>query len=322
MELASWPTPIKRLDGNGLTGVLVKRDDLCGHGRGGVKARKVEHLVGHIVAGGYDEVITVVGNVTNVVFDLVAPLRSQGITMRFLVQDDPPVPAAVREGLFEGVREHVEFLGPRASAALGLALLRFAQSRLAGRRPFLLLPSISHPAAVVGNACGFVEMAEQLLERGQPLPGTVFITVASGATLAGFLIGEHALRRAGHPPIRVLGVQVYPGAVRRWTWWLVRWTERFLGLENPVPAERIEIDTSALHGGFCRYPEEIRELCERVKAQMNLCIDPIFGGKTWSIMERYQKEHPASGRPVLYWHCGYAREWQTLRGASQANGGT
>jgi 1-aminocyclopropane-1-carboxylate deaminase/D-cysteine desulfhydrase-like pyridoxal-dependent ACC family enzyme len=313
--LGVWPTPITRFEHPELGGILVKRDDLSGWGRGGAKARKIEHLVGYLVARGCDELVTVAGNVTNLAFDLLPALDRHGIRATLLIQDDPPTPAADRDRIFAGVRERVRLLGTSHARTLQVALGAYLRGRARGGRPFLLLPGASHPAGVVGNACGFLEMAEQRLQAGEPLPSAVFVTAATGTTVAGFLLAEAALRRAGCDPIRVVGVQIYPGDVRRWTLGLIRWTERFAGLEGRVPRDRVEILGSSLHGGFGDFPAELAALCERVRDQGGPRFDPIFGGKTWSAMQRELRGAAAARRPVLYWHCGYTPEWQTLGGA-------
>jgi D-cysteine desulfhydrase len=314
VRLGAWPTPVERVERRSAPDILVKRDDLCGHGRGGAKARKIEHIVGHLLARGHDELITTAGNVTNLVFDLLPALRRWGIRPRLFILDDPPARAGDREQIFEGVRGEVELIGPRRTQAFHAMLTAYVRSRMAGGRPFVALPGVSHPAGVVGNARGLIEMVVQQRECGEPVPGTVFVAAATGTTVAGFLLGEHALRSAGWPPIRIVGVQVYPGALHRRTLGLLRWTERFLGLEGRVPTLRIEIVHSALHGGFARYPEELSALCERVDAEAHLQIDPIFGGKSWSAM---QSDAAAlrDPRPTLYWHCGYTPEWRVLGSA-------
>jgi 1-aminocyclopropane-1-carboxylate deaminase/D-cysteine desulfhydrase-like pyridoxal-dependent ACC family enzyme len=53
-------------------------------------------------------------------------------------------------------------------------------------------------------------------------------------------------------------------------------------------------------------------LCERVRAETGLSLDPIFGGKTWSAMERALSRENAGDREYLYWHCGYTPEWRAL----------
>ena len=318
VSLGSWPTPIERIPAFSEPEVLVKRDDLCEFGRGGAKARKIESVIGHLLERGHNELIAVAGNVTNLAFDLLLALDRFAIGGRLYIADDPPMAPADRERAFRGIRRRIVLAGGRPSEIVTRALLAYTQSRARGRRPFLILPGFSHPAALIGNACGFIEMARQLRSEGRRLPATVFVSAATGTTLGGFLLGEHVLRRAGYSPIRVVGVQVYPGPVERWTLLLVRWTERFLGLQSQLPARRIRIDRSMLCGGFGHFDSELEGLCSRVRAQTGLRIDPIFGGKTWWVMERHRERaalYPGVGaaeRRILYWHCGFTPEWREL----------
>lgn len=307
LGLASWPTPIQSQHG----GLWIKRDDLCGFGRGGAKARKIEHVLGHMVAGSRDELITVAGNVTNIAFDLLPALDQAGIRPNILIADDPPAPLDAREAIFAGILDRVSLLGQRRSAVARSAFAAYRASRKSGRSPLLLLPGGSHPASVIGNACGFIEMVEQFQSLGVDPPKTVFITAATGNTISGFLVGESALRARGCRPIRIVGVQVYPGPVRLWTWAMIQWTKRFAGLSGRVPLGSIEIDSSSLLGGFGQFSEELAATCDRVADEFGLAIDPIFGGKTWHTMERYRSQGLAE-EPTLFWHCGYTPEWRTL----------
>jgi 1-aminocyclopropane-1-carboxylate deaminase/D-cysteine desulfhydrase-like pyridoxal-dependent ACC family enzyme len=306
-----WPTRVDRLARQHGPDLLVKRDDLSAHGRGGAKARKIDLLVGHLLARGANQLITAAGNVTNLVFDLLPVLDRHGITPRLFILDDPPLPLEERRRIFAGVLDRVELVGPSRAHALARMGAAYVRARRAGRRPFVALPGMSHPAGVVGNARGFLEMVTGQLAAGGPVPGAVFVTAATGTTLAGFLLAEDALRRAGHPPIRVVGVQVYPGRAAWRTLAVLRWTERALGLASRVPASRIEIVASELGGGFARYDDRLATLCARVEAQTGIALDPIFGGKTWSAMETHLVS-ASDRRPTLYWHCGYTPEWRTL----------
>ena len=83
-------------------------------------------------------------------------------------------------------------------------------------------------------------------------------------------------------------------------------------MSEPVPRSRIEIRASALHGGFGSYPESLVELCERVANDVGIHVDPIFGGKTWSVLEAELD----SSKRALFWHCGYTPEWRLLRSRS------
>lgn len=310
VPLGRWPTPVEELDAGLDEAVLVKRDDLSGVGRGGAKARKIEHLVGHLLERGYDALVTVAGNVTNLAFDLLPVLDRHGIRATLFIADDPPAAVAGRETIFRDIRRRVTLLGPGRTQAVGAALRAWMAGRTAGRRPFLLLPGASHPSAVAGNARGFLEMATQLEEDGRPLPRAVYVSAATGTTVAGFLLAEHALRRAGCEPVAVTGVQVYPGPIRGQTLALIRWTERALGLEGRVPAGSVRIVRDALHGGFARFPPSLEALSVRAGTELGFALDPIFGGKTWSVLASKAKGHAA--RPLLFWHCGWTPEWRVL----------
>ena len=311
LRLGQWPTPIDtvHLDGHRL---LVKRDDLSGFGRGGAKTRKIEHVMGLMRAGGYDELITVIGNITNLGFDLIPALRAHGFSWRIFVQDDPPLARRLRAHAFRGIESDLRFLGKSRLVSTAHVALEWLRRRASGKRPFLLLPGAFHPAGVLGSAWGFIEMAEQCRAAGLPLPPTVFVSAATGTTIAGFLIAENALRGSGFDPVQIVGVQVYPGNIGWRTRLLLRWTERHLGLRDAVDVARIDIRHEALAGGFGRAGPELESLCNRIQARTGLYLDPIFGGKTWSVMQRAAKAETPSRSPPMFWHCGYTPRWKAL----------
>lgn len=309
VALGVWPTPIDRIDPGIGPQVLVKRDDLSGFGRGGAKARKLSHLLGYLRARGHDELIAAAGNVSNLAFDLVPACDRFGTKLRLFILDEPEVAAPGRELIFDGIRARIELVGKSHVGLLAAQVSAYGRARAQGGRPFVAFPGLSHPTAVVGNACGFLEMADQLLARGDPLPDVVFVTAGTGTTIAGFLIAARVLRELGHR-IRVVGAQVYRGPIKPCALALVRWTERFLGLECAVSREEFVVDQSMLAGGFGRFTPRLVELCERVASCAQIAIDPIFGGKTWALLESFASRR-ACRRP-LYWHCGFTPEWRML----------
>jgi 1-aminocyclopropane-1-carboxylate deaminase/D-cysteine desulfhydrase-like pyridoxal-dependent ACC family enzyme len=316
VPLGSWPTPIQRVVRRGQCDLLIKRDDASGFGRGGAKARKLSHLLGHLRSRRHGELLAVAGNVTNLAFDLCLASEVFGIQTRVFIVNDPPATAPERVKIFADVANRVELLqGGRAGAA-AVVLGAYATAWRAGRRPFLALPGASHPACVIGNACGFLEMVEQLDAQGAPLPRAVFVTAATGTTVAGFLLAADALLAAGGPYIRVVGVQVHPGRIALRTLALARWTERFLRSKRRTPIGRANFVPSRL--SFARFGTNVSALCSRVEQEVGIKIDPIFGGKTWEAMEADVAANAPSERPLLYWHCGYTPEWQTLRASVPA----
>jgi 1-aminocyclopropane-1-carboxylate deaminase/D-cysteine desulfhydrase-like pyridoxal-dependent ACC family enzyme len=311
IRLGQWPTPVERVPATTLGEILVKRDDLSGHGRGGVKTRKIEHVVSHLLEGDHDILITAVGNITNLVDDMVPVLRRHGITWEIVVADEPRLPPSERERMFADVGDGVRLLGPSRARVTRALLGATARARAAGRKPFLAAPGLAHPTGVMANMRAYLELTEQTEAMDGPPLETVFITAASGTTLAGFLLAEHMRRRDGGHPIHVIGVQTYPGPTAAWVRGLIRWTEHQIGARDHLPVGQIELRRSRLYQGFGRYPHDLVRLCRSVKEMTGLEIDPIFGGKTWSAMESYLSHGPRRG-PVLYWHCGLTPGWERL----------
>jgi hypothetical protein len=92
-------------------------------------------------------------------------------------------------------------------------------------------------------------MMDQFESSGDRLPRTLFVTAATGTTVAGFVLAEHLRRIMGEPPVRIVGVQIYPGRIRESTGFLARWAA--LTAHGNVPA-RFEVDilSGTLSGGF------------------------------------------------------------------------
>lgn len=311
--LGTWPTPVTTLNRPGVGEILIKRDDLSGYGRGGVKTRKIERMAGHLIDEGYTALATAVGNVTNLAHDLVPVLAQHDIAARIFVADTPRMRSADRGRLFAGLESSVRLVGPSYVSVAARLARYLRQIRSSGGRGFFAPPSLAHPVGVTATAHGFLEMVAQVDAMDVPQLRTVFITAASGTTLAGFVLAENLLRHEGHPPIDVVGVQVYPGAVRRWVYGLVRWTEHALGAPTHTPYRQIVVRREALHGGFGRYPPALARLSHELADRHDLRIDPIFGAKTWSVMEEHLAQQRTAGS-VLYWHCGYTPDWERLGG--------
>lgn len=304
------PTPLERRRvGQAGHEVWIKRDDLCGFGRGGVKARKIDFFMHDLLESGSNHVVSLVTNVTNLAHDVTPLLRRHGLGWTLFVTDDPPMPMALRKRLFAQLDGDLRFLG-RARGSVAARVVGTAVAlRLRGRRPTAVLPSLGHPASVIGIARGFLEMAEQIMTGGGALPRTLFITAASGVTLAGLALGESLLRAAGAPPVRIVAVPVYSGPVRRYASGLLQWTARRYGVAQKVDLSAVAITDWRDGGDFGRFGPVLAALCERVESEQGFTIDPIYGGKTWQTMERMLNSGSVP-EPCLYWHCGYTPDWR------------
>ncbi len=307
--LGNWPTPIESMSIYD-SKILIKRDDLSGYGLGGSKARKIEYLIGYLKSKKYDELITIAGNITNIVYDLISALALNQIKSSLLIIDDPPSPIKIRKKIYSRVTGNVKFMNKNRTRASLQLIAWYIKSKRNNFKPLIVLPSLSHPSTVIGNALGFLEMVEQCKKIGK-IPSTIFVSVASGSMYAGFLLAEHLLREQGNPPITIVGVQVYPGPIKKWIIGMLFWTIRFLNFEMKIPSDRIILLPVEIEKGFARYSTTLSNLCESINSKYEFSIDPIFSGKSWYVMKRYL-ENRKSNSTILFWHCGYTPDWKIM----------
>jgi 1-aminocyclopropane-1-carboxylate deaminase/D-cysteine desulfhydrase-like pyridoxal-dependent ACC family enzyme len=112
-----------------------------------------------------------------------------------------------------------------------------------GLRPYSIPIGGSTPTGALGYAAGFLELLDQLDERGTR-PAAIVFTSSSGGTHAGLLAGRAAAHAAGRevPPIVAIGVAKgvvigYPDIVE-----LARDTLTLMGAEGAVTADDVEVD--------------------------------------------------------------------------------
>lgn len=310
--LGAWPTPLERVEHPGIGPVLVKRDDLAGFGgeaRSGVKARKLEGLLSHMVERQQRRLVMPLGNITNLGFELVRAARELNISVRLLIADDPPLPREQREAIFAPINENVVLLGRSYAGAAA----RLAAAGVAGlwRRQVIAPPSPAHPAAIAGAARGYIEAMEQVEAMTGGLPSSVYVATAAGSTVAGFALGEVLMRAAGAARVEVVAVPVVPQPVGWWVPALVAWTARYLKVEAPRPGVSLTVAAAARNAVYGRFDGGHVATCEDVEAAYGFRIDPIYGGKSWSVMEaRETARRDPERRPPLFWHCGYTPNWQ------------
>jgi 1-aminocyclopropane-1-carboxylate deaminase/D-cysteine desulfhydrase-like pyridoxal-dependent ACC family enzyme len=254
--------------------------------------------------------IAVAGNITNLAFDLVPAAEASGIALQLFIVDDPPTPPELREAIFRGLKGRVRLIGASRIAVAARILGIWAAARRAGLRPLLLFPGASHPASVAGNAAGLIELASQVIAGGDPWPRRIYVSLATGNTVAGFLLAADALEQAGYPPLTLVGVQVYPGRGAQRAWAQRAWAAGRLKLRAPRRT-RLEVKQLSGDGGFGAYPPSLPLLCERV-AREGLALDPIFGGKSWDTMEKDLAGGQTEAATTIYWHCGFTPEWRIV----------
>jgi 1-aminocyclopropane-1-carboxylate deaminase/D-cysteine desulfhydrase-like pyridoxal-dependent ACC family enzyme len=310
--LGQWPTPLESIDHSSLGRVLVKRDDLAGFGgdaRSGVKARKLEGLLGHMHGNKLRRLRMPLGNLTNLGTGLIEAAAVLGIDVKLDLVNNPPLLAATRETLHRRYVGHATLSGASYVAAALRLGVHHLRDHLSGKPSLCLLPSPAHPSAILGMARGYLEMAKQSKKQFGILPGTVYIASASGTSVAGLALGEALCRALGDPPVRIVAVQVVPEPLRIWLPILFASTVRFLRPAR-TPRLRVEVVSWPEHTVYGRFAATHEAVCHRVESKFGLTIDPVYGAKSWDVMERTPVLR--DNRLPLFWHCGYTPNWREL----------
>lgn len=308
--LVEWPSPLDEINHPTLGRVLVKRDDFVGFGglaRSGVKARKLEGLFGFMLERGIGKVSVPLGNITNLGAPLIHHARQLGIDVEILVVNRPRIPQARREEIFGPLAGSVRLMDASHVSAFVQLLATASADALRGKRTLITAPSPAHPSAIVGAARGYIEAVTQCWQQHGCFPRSLYIASAAGSTAAGFGLGEALMRAAGAPAVEIVAVQVVPEPIRLWLDWFVFRARRHLKIAGAVKTN-FNVVAERRNLRYGRFDRDHVAVCARVEQLFGLTIDPIYGGKAWSVMEAREASVTAA-RPVLFWHCGYTPNW-------------
>ncbi len=309
--LGQWPTPLEAYEHSQFGKFLVKRDDLAGFGgdaRSGVKARKLEALLDHMDQHQLGSMYMPLGNITNLGPELLRLAEELEISVQLRIVDNPRLPQHVREQIYTKYANNVTLRGSSYTAAALALASQVIKNRLFGRKALVVAPSPAHPKAIMGTARGYLEAMSQCLEQFGRLPSRLYVASAAGCTVSGFGIAEAMMREAGYPPVEIVAAQVVSDPLSVVIPILTVWTLRSHKLKLKH-RPRIIVRAPKRNRTYGGFDQDHIALCERVETDYGLTIDPIYGGKSFTVMEADENDQPTDGL-ALFWHCGYTPTWK------------
>lgn len=293
--LAALPTPLVRAErlekALGSPPLYVKRDDLCGFGVAGNKARKLEFVLGDALARGCDTLVTGGGPSSNHVAAAAAGARVAGLRCLLVLYGSPDGAPSTNLALARAFGAEVRFTGDPARESVDDVLPGAAAALEAdGRRPAVVPRGGASATGAVGYALAAREIAGQL--PGGEAEAVVLATGSCG-TQAGLV--------AASPPWRIIGAAVSrpPGEGAATVLALARGCAALIGA--PPPAEAgIEV-VDAVGPGF-GLPSEEGEAAARLAAGTEgLLCDPVYTAKAFAVFVEVARR--AAG-PVVFLHTG------------------
>ncbi len=307
VPLGRWPTLLSSY--HQLPNLTVKRDDLSGYGRGGIKVRKLESILAFIENRHYKGIITLVPNISNLRSDLefYKKDKKNDLSLNLFISNVPVLNPALRKKILEQSTGDNALVG---TSSLLISLKMIAKwFKLRKQKYMLILPSLMHPASVMGAAGGLMELYEQYKTDGKVLPKQIFISGCTGSSAAGLILSAEILKNAELADIKINTVKVFPGNMRLWMWMVLRWTRFTYNLNIKVPYSKIIIHSKHSDVPYGASDPALISICKRVKDSFDLDIDPIYGARAWSVMEEFSHGE-YKNQDIVYWHCGFTPDWQ------------
>jgi len=301
------PTPVSRweLPGTPDAVVWVKHDERSCPLYGGNKPRKLEFAIGGARARGARRLVTTGGLGTNHGLATTVLGRAAGLAST-LVLLHQPVTEEVRRKLLLDAAWGAELVYCRrvSGVALGVATV-LTRSGLRGERPFLVPTGGSSPVGNAGFVSAGLELGLQVGKGRLPAPGSVWVPVGTGGTLAGLVVG---LRLAGLST-RVVGVLVTdvlaptPARLAR----AARVTAaRLRRLDPAIPPVRstpqdFELVTDQVGPGYGS-PTPAAEAAVDVAREAGLALETTYTGKCLAALRARAAAGKLGGEPVLFWN--------------------
>lgn len=323
LALAHLPTPLEEAPTLGRELGLklwIKRDDCTGLATGGNKARKLAWLAADALRSGADTLVTFGGVQSNHARITAAAAARSGLECTLLLGGNEPRLAEGNLLLDRILGAEIEYLGLTPSTLTGDRVHRAfreteARLRRRGKRPYTIPAGGSEGLGVAACALAWRELAEQMAGRGLH-PGAVVVTVGTGGTFAGLVLGHLMDGRPG----RVVGISAAPEGmpaavgvapledlIREGAATLDRLTG---GGEASRAANSVTPDDLVVEYGYSgsAYGSPTPECLEALRLAARtegLLLDPVYTSKAMAgLVDMARRARIPAAGDLVFWHTG------------------
>jgi D-cysteine desulfhydrase len=287
------------------TELWIKRDDCASCVYGGNKCRMMEWIIPDAVEKRRQSLVTwgALGS-NQVLSSAIYGLRA-GFSDITAVHNEQPIHPYVKRNFLISTSLGVKQIFASNPLYFLIKLWgRYLYKLITGKKPYLIPLVGSSPLAVVSYLDAALELKQQV-ESGQcPRPDYIFITVGTGGTAAGLMLGAMAFGGIGE----VIGVRVLERIFVNETImaWEINRTVRFLkkmGIDlkiKRIKARDIRLIHSYIGKGYAEITTEGEEAIRLARDHEDIELDITYTGKTMAAMLDFMKEK--RGKSFLFWH--------------------
>ena len=310
VRLGHWPTPLEPMKGLarrlGTSRLFIKRDDCTGLATGGSKTRKLEFLVGDAMRQGADTLLTHGAVQSNHVRQTAAAAAFMGLACEAILEERVQgAPAAYHESgnvLLDQVLG-VQLHRVPSGTAMDAALEALAQKlRAQGRKPYVIPGGGSNALGSLGYVDCVLELQRQCDAMGLRKPHLVHATGSAG-TQAGLVAGIHALGLDW--PVTGIGVRLPRELQETRVHELASRVLGLLGVEPPLPRERVVADDRFIGGGYGIATDSMVEAVTMLARTEGILADPVYTGKGLAgLLEMVRAGRFQPDEDVIFVHTG------------------
>jgi len=308
LALGHYPTPLEKLSrlravlGPNAPKLYMKREDLTGPGCGGNKVRKLEYLLAEAQHAGADTVITCGGVRSNHCRATAMLAAKLGLDC-VLVQNQPSTPYAAKPAslaIEEWVGARIVPVYDRAQRETMMEQMA-AETRAAGRHPYIIPLGASTPLGAMGAAGAVAELAAQMDAIELRSFDAIYFSSSSGGTHAGLSAGAQLFLR---PDTKLIGVSPDDpkDSIQSTVSRIIDGMGERLGVafENAV-----SIVDEFIGGGYGIESEAGREALSLVARTEGILLDPVYTAKAMAaLIAAVRAGTYTSKQTVLFWHTG------------------
>jgi D-cysteine desulfhydrase len=285
--------------------IWIKRDDAASRIYGGNKCRMMEFIIADAIEKGRKSLVTWGAIGSNQVLSSVIYGTHEGFSDIVAVHSEQPYQPYVKRNFLISTSLGVKQVLGGNSLLLVMKLgWEYLKKKLGGKRPYLIPLLGSSPISVLSYLDAAMELRGQI-ERGEcPRPDYIFVTVGTGGTAAGIMLGSFVLGDIG----KVIGVRVVEKSFVNETMisWEINRTLKFLGRFGvdlgikKVRPKDIQIIHDYIGAGYAESTTEAVSAIKLLDELEGITLDITYTGKTMAAMLDFIKGN--SDKKFLFWH--------------------
>jgi len=306
-SLGEYPSRVERLEKLSEhvgADIWIKRDDVASCIYGGNKCRMMEFIIPDAKEKGRKSLLSWGALGSNQVVSSVIFGAHEGYTDITAVYGTQPYHPYVKRNFLISTSLGVDQrLATSDISHVGKLFWFYLKKLVSGKKPYLIPLVGSKPISVLSYVDAALELKRQIDGNEAPAPDEIFVTVGTGGTAAGLILGSLLFPEIG----TVVGVRVIEESFvnQRMISWEINRTVRFLKRQDAEPnIERVrpeDIELLDYMGpAYAEATPECLEAIELVEKLEGITLDVTYTGKTMAALLDRAKEQP--DKRYLFWH--------------------